>query len=42
MGKNEIQLTKNKIDLKNRKMTNHPPLTGQFPPKNASNSSVRK
>ena len=22
---NEIQLTKNKIDLTNRKMTNHPP-----------------
>ena len=22
---NEIQLTKNKIDLNNRKMTNHPP-----------------
>ena len=23
--KNEIQLTKNKMDLNNRKMTNHPP-----------------
>ena len=26
---NEIQLTKNKIDLKNRKMKNHPPSPGQ-------------
>ena len=25
---NEIQLAKNKMDLNNRKMTNHPPSTG--------------
>ena len=25
---NEIQLTKNKMDLNNRKMTNHPPSPG--------------
>ena len=27
---NEIQLTKNKMDLNNRKMTNHPPSPGTF------------
>ena len=27
---NEIQLTKNKIDLNNRKMTNHPPSQDRF------------
>ena len=25
---NEIQLSKNKMDLNNRKMTNHPPSSG--------------
>ena len=25
---NEVQLTKNKMDLKNRKKTNHPPSPG--------------
>ena len=27
---NETQLTKNKMDLNNRKMTNHPPSPGPF------------
>ena len=27
---NEIQLTKNKMNLNNRKMTNHPPSPGHF------------
>ena len=26
---NEIQLTKNNVDLNNRKMTNHPPSPGE-------------
>ena len=27
---NEIQLTKNKMDLNNRKMPNHPPAPGRY------------
>ena len=27
---NEIQLTKNKMDLNNQKMTNHPPSPGRY------------
>ena len=27
---NELQLTKNKMDLNNQKMTNHPPSPGIF------------
>ena len=30
---NEIQLTKNKMNLNNRKMTNHPPSPCDFPMK---------
>ena len=44
---NEIQLTKNKIDLRNRKMTNHPPApmncnnTKYFPCLTCNHRSLR-